>query len=158
MPSVNQLVQRLSGEVNAARERLNSLQTEATQVFHGREERFRRFVALADRIRAIFEPRIDALAAVNEFKDIKKSTSLERQGPEGLGLHEETTTLAIPYSEESPAKVVLSFRVTHDVAIENAVIEYGLEILPVYIKFDSHAATAGPRGQSPRRDDRRMAR
>ena len=70
--------------------------------------------------------------------------SLERQGPEGLGLHEETTTLSVPYSEECPAKVVLSFRVSHDGAIENAVIEYALEILPVYIKFDSHAQLLVP--------------
>jgi YHS domain-containing protein len=139
MPAVNQLVQRLSDEVNVARERLHSLQAEATQVFHGQEERFKRFVALADRIRAIFQPRIAALTEVNVFKDIKKSVRLDRQGPEGLGLHEETTTLVVPYSEESPAKVVLTFRVSHDRAIENAVIEYGLEILPIYIKFDSHA-------------------
>jgi YHS domain-containing protein len=144
MPSVNQLVQRLSDEVNAARERLHSLQTEATQVFHGREQRFQRFVALADRIRAILQPRIEALTEVNVFKDVKKSVSLERQGSEGLGLHEETTTLSVPYSEESPAKVVLSFRVSHDGAIENAVIEYDLEILPIYIKFDSHVQLLVP--------------
>ncbi|MGA2257273.1 MAG: hypothetical protein ABSG53_21670 [Thermoguttaceae bacterium] len=73
MPSVNQLVQRLSDEVNAARDRLDSLQTEATQVFHGQEQRFKRFVALAGRIRVIFQSRIDALTTVNVFKDIKKS-------------------------------------------------------------------------------------
>ena len=67
------------------------------------------------------------------FKDIKKSLGLERQGPEGRGLHEETITLSVPYSEECPAKVVLSFRVGHDGPIENAIIEYGLEIIPIYI-------------------------
>lgn len=139
MPSVDQLVQRLSDEIEAARERLHSLQTEATQVFHDQEKRFKRFVALADRIRAIFQPRIEALKEVNVFKDIKKSMGLERQGPEGRGLHEETITLSVPYSEECPAKVVLSFRVGHDGPIENAIIEYGLEILPIFLKFASHA-------------------
>jgi YHS domain-containing protein len=145
MPSVDQLVQRLSDEIDAARERLHSLQTEATQVFtHDQEQRFKRFVALADRIRAIFQPRIEALTKVNVFKDIKKSLGLERQGPEGRRLHEETITLSVPYSEECPAKVVLSFRVGHDGPIENAIITYGLEILPIYVAFDCHAQLLVP--------------
>jgi YHS domain-containing protein len=144
MQSVDQLVDRLSDEMDAARERLHSLQTEATQVFHDQEQRFTRFVALADRIRAIFLPRIEALTELSVFKDIKRTLGLERQGPEGRGLHAETITLSVPYSEECPAKVVLSFRVGHDSAIENAVIEYVLEILPIYIKFDSHAQLLVP--------------
>ncbi|MEN6498101.1 MAG: hypothetical protein ABFD16_27700 [Thermoguttaceae bacterium] len=144
MPSVDQLVRRLSDEITAARERVHSLQTEATQVFHDQEERFKRFVALADRIRAIFQPRIEALTELTVFKDIKQTMGLERQGPEGRGLHEETITLSVPYSEVCPAKVVLSFRVGHDGEIENAIIEYGLEIIPIYIKFDSHAQLLVP--------------
>ncbi len=144
MSSVDQLIERLSDEIETARERLRSLQTKATQVFHDREQRFKRFVALANRIRAIFQPRIEALTDVNVFKDIKKSMSLEKQGPEGRGLHGETITLSVPYSEECPAKVVLSFRVGHDGPIENAVIEYGLEIIPVFIKFSSHAQLLVP--------------
>ena len=55
MPSVDQLVQRLSDEITTAMERLGSLRTEATHVFHNQEEqRFKQFAALADRIRAIF--------------------------------------------------------------------------------------------------------
>lgn len=144
MPSVDQLVQRLSDEIEAARERLHSLQTEATQVFHDQEQRFTRFAALAHRIGAIFEPRIEALTQVNVFKDIKKSLGLERQGPGGRGLHEETITLSVPYCEECPAKVALSFRVGHDGPIENAIIDYKLEIIPIYIKFDSHAQLLVP--------------
>jgi hypothetical protein len=130
MSSVDRLVQRLSAEVAAASERIHLLQTEATQVFRDHEQRFKRFVALADRVRAILQPRIEALTEVNVFKDIQRSLRLERQGAEGRALHEETITLSVPYSEECPAKVVLSFRVGHDGPIENAVIEYGLQIIP----------------------------
>lgn len=144
MSSVDQLVQRLAAEVTAAGERIHSLQTEANQVFRDQAQRFKRFGALADRIRAIFQPRIEALAKVNVFMDIQRSVSLERQGPEGRGLHEETITLSVPYSEECPAKVVLSFRVGHDGPIENAVIEYKLQIVPIYIEFDSHAQLLVP--------------
>ena len=69
---------------------------------------------------------------------------LERQGPEGRGLHEETITLSVPYSEECPANVVLSFRVGHDGPIENAIINYGLEILPIYVEFESRAKLLVP--------------
>ncbi len=112
--------------------------------FHDQEQRFKQFVALAGRIRAILQPRIEALTEVNVFKDAKRSLGLERQGPEGRGLHEETITLSVPYSEECPAKVVLSFRVGHDGPIENAIINYELEILPIYIEFESHAKLLVP--------------
>lgn len=144
MPSIDQLVARLSEEMDAAKDRLHSLQAEATQVFHDREQRFKCFVALADRIRAIFQPRIEALTKVSIFKDIQKSVSVERQGPEGRGLQAETIALAVPYSEECPAKVLLTFRVGHDATIENAVIDYGLEILPIYIKFECRAQLLVP--------------
>ena len=140
MPSVDQLAQRLSDEITAAVERLHSLRTEAAQVFtHDQDQRFKRFVALAGRIRAMLQPRIEALTEVNVFKHAKRSSRLERHGPEGRGLHEETITLSVPYSEECPANVVLSFRVGHDGPIENAIINYGLEILPVYVEFESRA-------------------
>ena len=145
MPSVEQFAQRLSDEVTAAMERLHSLRTEATQVFvHDQDQRFKRFVALAGRIRAILQPRIEALTEVNVFKDARRSLGLERQGPEGRGLHEETITLSVPCSEECPANVVLSFRVGHDGPIENAIINYGLKILPIYVEFESRAKLLVP--------------
>ena len=145
MPSVDQLAQRLSDEIATAVERLHSLRTEAIQVFtHDQEQRFKRFVALAGRIRVILQPRIEALTEVNVFKHAKRSLGLERHGPEGRGLHEETITLSVPYSEECPANVVLSFRVGHDGPIENAIINYGLEILPVYVEFESRAKLLVP--------------
>jgi hypothetical protein len=34
--------------------------------------------------------------------------------------------------------VELSFHLGHDGPVENAIIDYRLEILPIFIKFDSH--------------------
>jgi YHS domain-containing protein len=138
MPSVDQLVQRLAAEVAAATERIHAIQTEATKNFFDQEKRFTRFVALTDRINTILEPRLAAFMKVNVFKDIKQSVSLERQGPEGRGFHGRTILLSVPFSEECPAKVELSFRLGHDGPIENAILDYGLDILPIFIKFDSH--------------------
>ena len=138
MSSVDQLVQRLSAEVAAATERIHVLQTEAARVFLGQEQRFMRFVALAERIHAILQPRIEAFTKVNVFKDIEQNVSLELRGPEARGFHGRTTTLSVPSSDACSGKVELSFRLGHDGPIENAIMDYRLEILPIFIKFDSH--------------------
>ena len=138
MSSVDQLVERLSAEVAAATERIHVLQTEAAKVFLGQEQRFMRFVALAERIHAILQPRIEAFTEVNVFKDIEQNVSLELRGPEERGFHGRTTTLSVPSSDACSGKVELSFRLGHDGPIENAILDYRLEILPIFIKFDSH--------------------
>jgi YHS domain-containing protein len=136
--SVENLVQRLSVEVDAASERVHTLQTKASQVFVGQQQRLMRFVAVADRIHAILVPRLQALTNVNVFKDITQSVSLELRGPEGRGFHGRTTKLTVPYSDKRPTPMEFSFRVGHDGLLENAVIDYRLQILPVFIKFDSN--------------------
>jgi YHS domain-containing protein len=136
--SVEQLVQRLTAEVDAAAERVHSLQTEAAKVFVGQEQRLTRFVAVADRIHAVLLPRLEAFTNVDVFQDITQSTSLELRGSEGRGFHGRTITLTIPCSDKRPATMKFSFRVGHDGPLENAVMEYRLEILPIFIKFDSH--------------------
>ncbi len=139
-PSVDRLAERLSDEIAAAVERLHSLRIEASHAFsHDQDQRFQRFVALAGHIRGILQPRIEAIMEVNIFKHARRSLGLERHGPEGRALHEETITLSVPYSDECPAIAVLSFHVGHDGPIENAVINYGLEILPIYVEFESRA-------------------
>lgn len=138
MSSVDPLVERLAAEVAAATERIHSLQTEAARVFLGQEQRFMRFVALAERIHAILQPRIEAFTKVNVFKDIEPNVSLELRGPEERGFHGRTTTLSVPSSDACSGKVELSFHLGHDGPIENAIIDYRLEILPIFIKFESH--------------------
>lgn len=136
--SVDALVERLGAEVAAARERVQSLQTKAAETFAGQEERFMSFVTVADRIHAILLPRLEAFTKVDVFKDIKQIVSLEGQGLDVRGFHGRTTTLSVPFSDACPAKVQLSFRLGHDGPVENAIMDYRLEILPIFFKFDSH--------------------
>lgn len=138
MSSVDQLVERLAAEVAAATERIDSLQNEAAKAFVGQEQRFKRFTALAERIHAILRPRIEAFTKLNVFKDITQNVSLELRGPEERGFHGRTTTLSVPSSDACSGKVELSFRLGHDGPIENAIMDYRLEILPIFIKFESH--------------------
>ena len=97
-----------------------------------------RFLALTDRIHAILQPRLEAFTKVKVFKDITQSVKLELRGPEARGFHGRTTTLSVPFSEECPAKVELSFRLGHDGPIEHAILDYSLDIVPIFIKFDHH--------------------
>lgn len=136
--SVDAFVERLAAEVSTARERVRSLQTKAAEAFAGQERRLIGFVSLADRIHAILLPRLESFAKVEVFKDIKKIVSLEGQGLDVRGFHGRTTTLSIPFSDACPAKVQLSFRVGHDGPVENAIMDYRLEILPIFFQFDNH--------------------
>lgn len=136
--SVDALVERLDAEVAAARERVRSLQTKAAEAFAGQQERFMRFVTVADRIHSILLPRLEAFTKVEVFKDIKQIVSLEGHGPDVRRFHGRTTTLSIPFSDACPANVQLSFRLGHDGPVENAIMDYRLEILPIFFKFDSH--------------------
>lgn len=136
--SVDALVERLGAEVSAARERVRSLQTKAAEAFAGQEERFMRFVTVADRIHAVLLPRLEALTKMDDFKDIKQIVTVEGQGLDVRGFHGRTTTLSVPFSDACPAKVQLSFRLGHDGTVENAIMDYRLEILPIFFKFDSH--------------------
>ena len=138
MSSIAPLVERLAAEATAATERIRSLQTEAAKAFLGQEQRFMRFVALTERIHAILQPRIETFTKLNVFKDIEQTVSLELRGPEERGFHGRTTTLSVPSSDACSGKVELSFRLGHDGPIENAILDYHLEILPIFIKFESH--------------------
>ena len=107
-------------------------------MFLGQEERFMRFVALTERIHVILQPRIEAFTKLNVFREITQNVGLELRRPEERRFHGKTITLSVPSSDACSAKVELSFRLGHDGPIENAILEYRLEILPIFIKFDSH--------------------
>ena len=102
MSSVDQLVQRLSAEVAAVTERVHVLQTKAAKGFLDQEQRFVHFIALADRIDAILQPRIEAFTKLNVFKDIKQNVSLELRGPENQCFHGRTIKLSVPSEYAGP--------------------------------------------------------
>jgi YHS domain-containing protein len=134
--SADKLTQRLAVEVATATKRIYALQTEAARVFLSQEQRFIRFVALAKRIDVILRTRIETFTNVSVFKNTSQNVSLELRGLEERGFHGKTTTLSVPSSDACSAKVELSFHLSHDGPIENAIIDFRLAIIPVFIKFD----------------------
>jgi len=138
MSSIEHLVTRLDTEVAKVKERIHTLQTEATKVYLEREHRFMQFMDLTKHIHQILQPRIEIFKKLNVFKTLKQSVSLELLGPEERGFHGKKITISIPTSDACSGKVELSFRLGHDGLIENALFDYHLEILPIFIKFESH--------------------
>lgn len=138
LPSLEGFVQRLSAEVAAAAERVRVLQAEAAKSFVGQELRGRRFVAVADRIHAILLPRLEAFTKVEVFQDFKQSVALEPPDSAADAFHGRTTTLTVPFCDKRPAPMELSFRLAHDGPVANAILEYRLRIIPIYITFVNH--------------------
>ncbi len=138
MLSTDRLVQRLSVEVATATERIQSLQKEAGRAFVEQEQRFLRFMALTDSIHEILHPRLETFLQLNVFKDVTQFVRLSRRSGVKRGFHERTTTLSVPASDACSGKVELSFRLGHDGSITNAILDYRLEILPIFIEFESH--------------------
>lgn len=133
-PAVQQLVQRIAAEVDAAAERVRALQAEAEADYSSGEQRFNQFVATAQRIQAILEPRLQALTTVSVFTDVKQSVNVELRGPESRGFHAITTKLTVPGSDKRPTGMGFSFRVDHDSLFQNAIVSCHLEILPLFIE------------------------
>jgi len=130
--SVDGLIKRLDEEVSAARQRVTSLQADAAAEFDCHQQRLMRFDKVADLVQEILLSRLVAFTSVNVFRDVKQNVV------HAQGCHGRMTTLTVPYSDKRPAPMEFSFHLDHDGPIENVVMDYRLQILPIFIKFDSH--------------------
>ena len=137
--SVDGLIKRLSTEVGVGgrTKSVKSYKQRRARSFLARKNDAG-FVPLADHIQAILQLRLDAFIDVDVFKDIQQTVSLEKQGADGRGFHGRMTRLVVPFSDRCPANVELSFHLGHDGPVENALLDYKLDIIPIFIKFDSH--------------------
>jgi YHS domain-containing protein len=138
MPPVSQLVERLSGELSTAKERVKTLQTAASENFSHLQERFTKFEAAGKRLAESLKPRIAAFTEMFGKSGVQQETGRLLGGPSGKETGGGFVTFKFPHSKECPATITLRFDVRHDSTIENLIIEYNLEILPIFISFDKH--------------------
>ncbi|MEQ8667692.1 MAG: hypothetical protein RIC12_00880 [Pirellulales bacterium] len=134
--TVASLVKRLSAEVDAAIDRVHMIQAEAAKAYVGEEASLTQFITVADRIHEILLPRLQAFATLPVFENVSQTVALEPRVPKGRGFDGRTTTISVPYSDECPARMELTFRVGHDRSMKHAIVDYQLKILPVLIAFD----------------------
>jgi len=131
MGDVNKLLERIDGTIAAAKERVQQQKQPLLQDVQ-RQQRLQRFEEARDQIRAIAKPRLEALA--RRFGDRVQVTPKVSQ-----------TRAAVTFDFKSPeALITLTFSVVPDRDMENAVVEYDLDIMPVLMTYESHAEFRAP--------------
>lgn len=138
MPPVSQLIERLYGELSTAKERVKTLQGAASENFNHLQERFTTFQAAGKRLAEALKPRIAAFTEMFGKSGVQQETGRLLGGPSGKEAGGGFVTFKFPHSKECPATITLRFDVRHDSTIENLIVEYNLEILPIFIAFDKH--------------------
>lgn len=133
--STSSLAARILGEVDTAKDRVKTLRKAADQAYDIQSRKCQALGMLAEQAYAILKERIGALLKTEHFADLtfsEKEVSHAGMGPRGFGKH---ITIAIPHSDSCLAKVILDFHLDGDLGYDSLVLDYKLEIIPVYLKF-----------------------
>jgi hypothetical protein len=124
------LSSRLDAVVEEARGRVKAFQSEAAKEHREVRERFQRFLPIAERITAMAREKLERLR--------------ERLAFEAKPAHAQTEqfyvrSVTVEVKSELAAVIKLSFRLTHDADVSHILLDYDLEILPVFFRFNPHA-------------------
>jgi hypothetical protein len=135
MANVNDLVDRIEAKIAAAKDRVKQLQAQRAEEFQGRQERLEQFEKSLDQLRAVWQPRLEALAKkFGERVDVNPRVEPGRR----------SGTFAF---QSELARIKLTFSVAPDAEVQRLVFTYDLQILPILMKFDSHDEIEFPLGQ-----------
>jgi YHS domain-containing protein len=134
-PELGNLLKRIDAEFTAVDEKLKQFQNQQVQDYVGRKERMEQLDGVFTKLREIWAPRLEALAA--KFGDKVQVTP--RVTPSTReATFKFTTTLA---------KIELCFSAMTDFDVRNVILTYDLGIIPVLMKFDAHAELSQPLDQ-----------
>lgn len=132
MPTVDQLISRIDAAVNASKEKIQAFQARQTQEHHDRQQRLERFDQIADQLKDVWRPRLEALA--------KRFGEKVQVTPEVSPGRRQAT---FRFNSEL-AHIDLRFSVFTDADVRNIICRYDLQILPILMKFDSHSEIEFP--------------
>jgi YHS domain-containing protein len=132
MSDVQNLLDRITAEVAAHREKIAQSREEHVQEHKDRLARLQKLDGLFDQLRDIWAPRLESLVA--QFKDAVKVTPTVKPG-QRQGTFEFRSPLA---------HITLRFTATTDTDVKNVILAYDLEILPIYMQFEKHAEISFP--------------
>lgn len=133
-----ELADRLIALMDNAEARVRALQKKAASEFTRRQERLAQFAATRTRVNRIINDRLGVLMSQSQFNDGQLTYS------DGVGCtarancDRSTTKVTFPTSAARQKRMEFSFDVFHDSDIDYAVVEYRIQILPVFVKFVSH--------------------
>jgi len=135
MSDVDVLTQRLQQSFDKAKRRVDDYQVAAGKSFEELQTRYQKFVAILDRVGpTIVRPRLEAM--LNHFPGVQTKPVFTRQGRE--------VTLNFDQTPDCPATVRLKFSVHHDEEIQNVLLKYELDILPMYVQFEQSSTLELP--------------
>ena len=126
MATVDSLMDRIEAQFAAAKDRVKQLQAQRAEEFQGRQQRLEQFEQKLGQLRAIWQPRLEALGKkFGERVDVQPRVEPSRRS----GTFEFQSELA---------RIKLCFSVSPDADVRKLVFSYDLQILPILMKFDSH--------------------
>lgn len=132
MADVSSLLSRIDAEFAASEKKIKEFQEQKVQEHKGRQERLELFSKACDQLGDTWRPRLDALA--KKFGDkVQVKPTVTPTGREAT------------FKFQSPlAQITLRFSASTDSDVRNIVLDYYLDILPILMKFESHARTEFP--------------
>jgi len=129
------LASRLDAVVEEARGRVKAFQTEAESTRQAIGERFQKFLPIAERIVAIAREKLEWLRERLEFDVTPSQVQTER-------FYSRSATLDV--KSELAGVIKLGFGLTHDSDVRHILLDYNLEIIPVFFRFNPHARLEMP--------------
>jgi YHS domain-containing protein len=127
---VGDLSSRLDAVVEESKERAKAFQTEAETARHEVQERFQKFLPIAERIVAIARQKLEQLKERLEFDVIPAQFQTEQSY---------SRSVVLDVKSELAGLIKLAFRLTHDSDVRNISLAYDLQITPVFFRFNSHS-------------------
>ena len=132
MPDTNSLASRIDAEFKAVEEKVKEFQVQQSQEHKGRQQRLEQLGKKFDELAQIWKPRLDLL--VSKFKD--RVQAKPRIVP---------STREVTFEFQSKlAHVSLKFSAFTDRDVQKVILSYNLGIIPVLMRFKSHAEVEFP--------------
>jgi YHS domain-containing protein len=127
MPDINSLASRIDAEFSAVEGKVKKFQAQQVEEHKQRQKRLEQLGKVFDELRDIWRPRLELL--VKKFEGRVQTTP--RIQP--------STREAIFEFKSNLAYVRLKFSASTDRDIQNVILSYDLEIIPVLMRFQPHA-------------------
>ena len=132
MESVSSLIECIDAEFSAAEKRLNQLRAQHVQEYQDRRKRLEQFERTLDELRNVWEPRLDVLAKkFGDRVDVHPTIEPGRRS-------------ATFEFRSNLASVTLRLSVSPDAEVRKLIFTYHVDIVPILMKFDSHAELEQP--------------
>jgi YHS domain-containing protein len=128
MADIDKLLNRIDAEWNAMESKIKQFQSQRVQEFQDREKRQEQVVKLLDGMRDVWRPRLEALAKkFGERVNVSPTVEPGRR----------TATFKF---QSQLARIDLRFSVFTDPDVRQVIFNYNLDILPIFIKFESNTS------------------